>query len=75
MFPRQDRDTTGNAGRVLEAWTAADPRTPDEGLTVKQEIKAIHGEKVLPQILELHPRRLDLRYSFPSLILSRKNAL
>ena len=29
------------AARVLEAWAAADPGTPDEGLTVKQEIKAI----------------------------------
>ena len=28
--------------RVLEAWAAADPGTPDEGLTVKQEIKAIN---------------------------------
>ena len=28
--------------RVLEAWAAADPGTSDEGLTVKQEIKAIH---------------------------------
>ncbi len=27
--------------RVLEAWAAADPGTPDEGLTPKQEIKAI----------------------------------
>ena len=27
--------------RLLEAWAAADPGTPDEGLTVKQEIKAI----------------------------------
>ena len=29
------------AERVLEAWAAADPGTPAEGLTVKQEIKAI----------------------------------
>ena len=28
-------------GRVLEAWAAAEPETPDEGLTPKQEIKAI----------------------------------
>ena len=28
--------------RVLEAWAAAEPGTPDEGLTVKQEIKVIH---------------------------------
>ena len=27
---------------VLEAWAAADPGTPDQELTVKQEIKAIH---------------------------------
>ena len=27
--------------RVLDRWAAADPGTPDEGLTVKQEIKAI----------------------------------
>ena len=26
----------------FEAWAAAEPGTPDEGLTVKQEIKAIH---------------------------------
>ena len=29
--------------RLLEAWAAADPGTPDQGLTVKQEIKAIHA--------------------------------
>ena len=28
--------------RVLEAWAAAEPGKPDEGLTIKQEIKAIH---------------------------------
>ena len=28
--------------RVLERWAAADPGTPDEGLTVKREIEAIH---------------------------------
>ena len=28
--------------RVLETWAAADPGTSDEGLTPKQEIKAIH---------------------------------
>ena len=27
--------------RVHEAWAAAEPGTPDEGLTVRQEIKAI----------------------------------
>ena len=31
------------AARLLEAWAAADPGTPDQGLTVKQEIKAIHA--------------------------------
>ena len=34
--------TVDRTARVLEAWAAADPGTPDEGLTVKQEIKAIH---------------------------------
>ena len=29
--------------RLLEAWAAADPGTPDQGLTVRQEIKAIHA--------------------------------
>ena len=29
------------AARLLQAWAAADPGTPDEGLTAKQEIKAI----------------------------------
>ena len=29
--------------RLLEAWAEADPGTPDEGLTVRQEIKAIHA--------------------------------
>ncbi len=33
--------TVDRAVRVLEAWAAAEPGTPDEGLTVKQEIKAI----------------------------------
>ena len=33
--------TVDRAARVLEAWAAAEPGTPDEGLTVKQEIKAI----------------------------------
>ena len=33
--------TLDRAVRVLEAWAAAEPGTPDEGLTVKQEIKAI----------------------------------
>ena len=31
------------AARLLEAWAAADPGTPAEGLTVKQEIKAMRG--------------------------------
>ena len=33
--------TVDRTARVLEAWAAADPGTSDEGLTVKQEIKAI----------------------------------
>ena len=33
--------TLDRTARVLETWAAADPGTPDEGLTVKQEIKAI----------------------------------
>ena len=33
--------TVDRAARVLETWAAAEPGTPDEGLTVKQEIKAI----------------------------------
>ena len=38
--------TVDRTARVLEAWAAADPGTPDEGLTVKQEIKAIHEAMV-----------------------------
>ena len=38
--------TVDRTERVLEAWAAADPGTPDEGLTVKQEIKAIHEAMV-----------------------------
>ena len=39
-----DKNHSGSSSpaRLLEAWAAADPGTPDEGLTVKQEIKAIH---------------------------------
>ena len=33
--------TVDRTARVLEAWAAAEPGTPDQGLTVKQEIKAI----------------------------------
>ena len=33
--------TLDRAVRVLKAWAAAEPGTPDEGLTAKQEIKAI----------------------------------
>ena len=33
--------TVDRTARVLEAWAAAEPGKPDEGLTVKQEIKAI----------------------------------
>ena len=32
--------------RVLEAWAAADPGTSDEGLTAKQEIKAIQDAMI-----------------------------
>ena len=34
--------TVDRTARVLEAWATAEPGTPDEGLTAKQEIKAIH---------------------------------
>ncbi len=33
--------TVDRTARVLEAWAAAEPGTPDQGLTAKQEIKAI----------------------------------
>ena len=33
--------TLDRTARVLEAWAAAEPGKPDEGLTAKQEIKAI----------------------------------
>ena len=33
--------TLDRTARVIETWAAADPGTSDEGLTVKQEIKAI----------------------------------
>ena len=33
--------TVDRTARVLEAWAAADPGTPDDGLTVKQEIKLV----------------------------------
>ena len=36
-----ENKTVDRTARVLEAWAAADPGKPDEGLTVKQEIKAI----------------------------------
>ena len=39
--------TVDRTERVLEAWAAADPGTPDQGLTAKQEIKAI--EKAMAQ--------------------------
>ena len=35
--------TVDRTARVLEAWAAAEPGTPDQGLTVRQEIKAIHA--------------------------------
>ena len=43
--------TLDRAVRVLEAWTAAEPGTPDEGLTAKQEIKAIQ-DAVIQQDLQ-----------------------
>ena len=36
-----ENTTVDRTARVLEAWAAAEPGTPDEGLTAKQEIKAI----------------------------------
>ena len=33
--------TVDRTARLLEAWAAADPGKPDEGLTVKQEIKVV----------------------------------
>ena len=36
-----ENETVDRMDRVLRAWTAAAPGVPDEGLTVKQEIKAI----------------------------------
>ena len=36
-----ENETVDRTARVLRAWAAADPGTPTEGLTVKQEIKAI----------------------------------
>ena len=41
LFKRERGSEVERAARVLEAWAAADPGTPDEGLTAKQEIKAI----------------------------------
>ena len=35
--------TVDRTARLLEAWAAADPGKPDQGLTVKQEIKAIRA--------------------------------
>jgi len=37
-----ENTTVDRTARVLEAWAAAEPGTSDQGLTVKQEIKAIH---------------------------------
>ena len=37
-----ENTTVDRTARLLEAWAAAEPGTPAEGLTVKQEIKAIH---------------------------------
>ena len=36
-----ENTTVDRTARVLEAWAAAEPGTPDQGLTVKREIKAI----------------------------------
>ena len=41
-----ENTTVDRTARLLEAWAVADPGTPDEGLTVKQEIKAIHEAMV-----------------------------
>ena len=38
--------TVDRTARVLEAWAAAEPGTPDEGLTAKQEIKAIRDAMI-----------------------------
>ena len=38
--------TVDRTARVLQAWAAADPGTPDKGLTVKQEIKAIQDAMI-----------------------------
>ena len=43
-------ETLDRTERVLRVWAAAEPGTPAEGLTVKQEIKAIdeamtHGDE------------------------------
>ena len=37
---------TDRADRVLERWAEAEPGTPDEGLTAKQEIKAIQDAMI-----------------------------
>ena len=38
--------TVDRTARVLEAWATAEPGTPDEGLTAKQEIKAIQDAMI-----------------------------
>ncbi len=38
--------TVDRTARVLQAWAAAKPGTPDEGLTAKQEIKAIQDAMI-----------------------------
>ena len=38
--------TVDRTARVLEAWASAEPGTPDEGLTVNQEIKAIQDAMI-----------------------------
>ena len=38
--------TVDRTARVLQAWATAEPGTPDEGLTAKQEIKAIQDAMI-----------------------------
>ena len=41
-----ENTTVDRADRVLERWAEAEPGTPDEGLTAKQEIKAIQDAMI-----------------------------
>ena len=47
--------TVDRTARVLQAWAAAEPGTPDEGLTAKQEIKAIQ-DAIIQQDLDFFAR-------------------